>query len=133
MNQENNNVIKIVILSFCGLLGVIAFFWFLIFAVQGYGRWNRLQNEDNQTRINDIKISQTAQLVKVQQQKAQIEIAQAIGIAKSQSIIKSTITPTYLQYLAIEAQKDEINSPNHTVIYLPSGDNGIPLVQTTNQ
>jgi len=103
-----------------------------MYGLPSYGRYQRLQNEHNQTSVNDIQIAQTQQLVKVQQQKAQIQIAQAIGIAKAQEIIKSTLTPAYLQYEAIEAQKAEINSPNHTIIYVPSGANGIPLVQTTN-
>jgi hypothetical protein len=101
-------------------------------AVPNYNRSQRLANERNQTTINDIQIAQTAQLVKVQQQKAQIQIAQAQGIAQSQKIIANTLTPAYLQYEAIEAQKNETASPNHTIIYIPSGDNGIPLVSTVN-
>lgn len=105
----------------------------LMFGLPAYGRYQRLANERNQTTVNDIQIAQTAQLVKVQQQKAQIQVAQAQGIAKAQAIIKSTLTPAYLQYEAIEAQKDEINSSNHTVIYVPSGSNGVPLVSTVPQ
>jgi hypothetical protein len=101
--------------------------------VKSVSRSQRLADERNQTQVNDIQIAQTAQLVKVEQQKAQIRVAQAQGIAKAQEIIKSTLTPAYLQYEAIEAQKSEINSPNHTVIYIPSSSNGVPLVTTVPQ
>lgn len=83
--------------------------------------------------INDIQIQQTQQLVKVQEQKAQIAVEEAKGIAQSQKIINDTLTPLYIQHEAIVAQKDQVNSPNHTVIYIPSGNNGVPLVTTVPQ
>ena len=105
----------------------------LAFGVPTYNRYQRLQNENNQTQVNDIQIAQTAQLVQVQKQKAQIQVEQAKGIAQAQDIIKSTLTPAYLQYEAIEAQKAEVNSQNHTIIYIPSSSNGVPLVSTVPQ
>ena len=122
-----------IVSGIAGFFGLVLLGFLLTFSLQSYGRWNRLQNENNQTKINDIQISQTQQLVKVEQQKAQIQIAQAYGIAKAQKIIKSTLTPAYLQYEAIEAQKAEVNSPNHTIIYIPSSSNGVPLVSTVPQ
>lgn len=105
----------------------------LIALAKGFSRSQRLADERNQTQVNDIQIAQTAQLVKVQQQKAQIQVEQAKGIAEAQDIIKSTLTPAYLQYEAIEAQKSEVNSNNHTIIYIPSSSNGVPLVTTVPQ
>ena len=116
-----------------GIFLVIGLFVGLWTGFKTISRSQRLADERNQTQINDIQIAQTAQLVKVQQQKAQIQIAQAYGIAKAQDIIKSTLTPAYLQYEAIEAQKAEVSSPNHTVIYIPSSSNGVPLVSTVPQ
>ena len=115
------------------ILIIVGFIYSLMLGIPAYSRSQRLKNENNQTSVNDIQIAQTAQLVKVQQQKAEIQIAQAKGIAESQAIIKSTLTPAYLQYEAIEAQKAEVNSPNHTIIYIPSGSNGVPLVSTVPQ
>lgn len=104
----------------------------LMYFLPSYRRNQVLLNERNQTTVNDIQIAQTEQLVKVQTQKAQIQIEEAKGIAESQNIIKTSLTPLYIQYLAIEAQKQQVNGQNHTIIYVPSGNNGIPLVQTTN-
>jgi hypothetical protein len=110
----------------------ITFITGLMYGLPAYSRYQRLQNERNLTQVNDIKIAQTRQLVQVAEQTKQITIVNAEGIASSQKIINGTLTNQYLQYLAIDAQKAEINSPSHTVIYVPSGNNGIPLVQTVN-
>jgi hypothetical protein len=36
----------------------------------------------------------------------------------------------YIQHEAIEAQKQMVNSPNHTVVYIPVGPMGVPLTGT---
>lgn len=99
---------------------------------RNYSRNQRLADERNQVQINDIQIAQTQQLVKVEQQKAQIRVVQAQGIADAQKIINSSLTDAYLQYEAIQAQMAMANSPNHTEIYIPVGNDGIPLVRTVN-
>jgi hypothetical protein len=38
----------------------------------------------------------------------------------------------YIQHEAIEAQKQMVNSPNHTVVYIPVGPMGVPLTGTFN-
>jgi len=49
---------------------------------------------------------------------------------RAQDEISKTLTDRYLQYLAIQAQKSVGTSGrNNTLIYLPSGTNGVPLVQ----
>ena len=53
-----------------------------------------------------------------------------LQISKAQEIINKTLTPEYLQHEAIQAQMKMANSPNHTTVYIPSGDNGIPVVRT---
>jgi hypothetical protein len=105
----------------------------LSFSVQSYGRWNRLQDERNQVQVNDIQIQQTAQLVNVEQQKAQIRVQEAKGIAQAQQIINGTLTPQYLQHEAIQAQEKAAENSSHTeTIYVPSGPGGIPLIATMN-
>ena len=61
---------------------------------------------------------------------AEIRIEEAKGIAEAQRIINSTLTENYLQHEAINAQLKMAASPNHTTVYIPSGENGIPLVRT---
>lgn len=61
---------------------------------------------------------------------AEIRIEEARGIAEAQRIINSTLTQNYLQHEAINAQLKMASSPNHTTVYIPSGANGIPLVET---
>jgi hypothetical protein len=122
------------------IAGAIGFlFWF--FPV--YGRYQAVKNqtnpntvrlsaEQNQIQVNELQIQQTEQLVKVEQQKADIKVVEATGIAKAQQIINATLTDKYLQHEAIQSQEKMANSPNHTTIYIPSGQNGIPLVSTVN-
>ena len=57
-------------------------------------------------------------------------VAEAKGIADAMTIVKKELTPEYLQYLAIEAQKAMVGSPNHTTVYIPTGNLGVPLVGT---
>lgn len=61
---------------------------------------------------------------------AEIRIEEAKGIAAAQRIINATLTQNYLQHEAINAQLKMAESPNHTTVYIPSGANGIPLVET---
>lgn len=61
---------------------------------------------------------------------AEIRIEEAKGIAEAQRIINSTLTKNYLQHEAINAQLKMASSPNHTTVYIPSGANGIPIVET---
>ncbi len=64
---------------------------------------------------------------------AEIRIEEAKGIAEAQKIINSTLTKNYLQHEAINAQLKMAESPNHTTVYIPSGANGIPLINNLNR
>jgi len=66
-------------------------------------------------------------------QEAERKVIEAKGIAEAQGIINKTLTPAYLQHEAIKAQMMMANGQNHTTVYIPSGDNGIPLVRTVNK
>jgi regulator of protease activity HflC (stomatin/prohibitin superfamily) len=57
---------------------------------------------------------------------------QAQGIANAMAIIRGQLSPMYIQHEAIEAQKQMVNSPNHTVVYIPVGPMGVPLTGTFN-
>ena len=55
---------------------------------------------------------------------------EAEGVARAMAMIKSQLTAEYLQYEAIKAQLAMVSSPNHTVMYIPVGPMGVPLVGT---
>ena len=57
---------------------------------------------------------------------------QAQGIANAMQIIRGQLSPLYIQHEAIEAQKQMVNSPNHTVVYIPVGPMGVPITGTIN-
>jgi len=76
------------------------------------------------------KLEQQDTELQIVQKKAAQRVAEAEGLKKSQEIISATLSKEYLVYLAIEAQKAAVNSPNHTVIYIPSGQMGVPTVGT---
>lgn len=61
---------------------------------------------------------------------AKIRIEEAKGIAAAQKIINRTLTVNYLQHEAIQAQLKMAESPNHTTVYIPSGANGIPIMES---
>lgn len=109
---------------------VVGVIFAVLFGIPAYNRYQRVLNQQNEIRVNEMKIHQTEQLVKVEQQKAQIKIEEAKGIAEAQKIINTTLTDRYLQHEAIQAQMEMANSPNHTQIYIPVGTNGIPLIKT---
>ena len=55
---------------------------------------------------------------------------QAQGIANAMQIIRGQLSAMYIQHEAIEAQKLMVNSPNHTVVYIPVGPMGVPVTGT---
>ena len=57
---------------------------------------------------------------------------QAQGIANAMEIIRGQLSPMYIQHEAIEAQKQMVGSPNHTVVYIPVGPMGVPLTGVVN-
>lgn len=55
---------------------------------------------------------------------------QAQGIANAMQIIRGQLSSMYIQHEAIEAQRMMVNSPNHTVVYIPVGPMGVPVTGT---
>lgn len=116
-----------------GAVGIVIIAGFLAWGIPSYSRYQARQDAENQVAINTIIIQQQEQNIQVEKQKAQIRVVDAQGIAQAQQIIAASLTDSYLQYLAIDAQKAMANGANHTEIYIPSGANGIPLVKTIGQ
>jgi hypothetical protein len=55
---------------------------------------------------------------------------EAVGIRRAQDEISKSLSGQYLQYEAIQSQKEVATSGrNNTIVYVPAGRNGVPLVQ----
>jgi hypothetical protein len=88
-------------------------------------------NANNQVRLTNIQIGTTAQQVKIAQQQAQIRLQNAIGVREAQDEISKTLTPLYVQFEMIDALKEiAASGKNNTVVYIPTGANGVPLIST---
>jgi regulator of protease activity HflC (stomatin/prohibitin superfamily) len=89
--------------------------------------------------VSDAVSRKLAATQELQRKDTEIEIerkertkreVQAQGIANAMEIIRGQLSAMYIQHEAIEAQKLMVNSPNHTVVYIPVGPMGVPLTGT---
>jgi SPFH domain / Band 7 family len=89
--------------------------------------------------VADAVSRKLAATQELQRQDTEIEIErkertkreiQAQGIANAMQIIRGQLSDRYIQHEAIEAQKLMVGSPNHTVVYIPVGPMGVPVVGT---
>ena len=122
-----------------GTLAVLAFMALSLGGVAGCKSFNRYQkradanNNVKVTNINIRKAQQSARIVRAQNAaiaaRAQQRIIEAHGIRQAQDIISRTLSPLYIQHEAIKAQQAIATSGrNNTVIYVPSGANGTPVI-----
>ena len=90
-------------------------------------------------RTSDAVSRKLAATQELQRKDTEIEIerkertkreVQAQGIANAMQIIRGQLSGMYIQHEAIEAQKAMVNSPNHTVVYIPVGPMGVPITGT---
>jgi PBP1b-binding outer membrane lipoprotein LpoB len=105
----------------------------------GYKAWQRGQKRadaNNRVKVTAINIQtaqQQAKIVHAQnaavQARAEQRLIEATGIRKAQDEISKTLTPLYVQHEAIRAQERIATSgKNNTVIYVPAGTNGTPVI-----
>jgi len=117
---------------FIGILIAIALIIGLISGVKEFNRYQKRADAHNNARVARIDLIRYDALVEQETRKAEVRIEEARGIAESQLIIDSSLTPNYLTYLAIQAQFEMAGSANTTVLYIPAGENGVPLVRDTS-
>lgn len=128
-----NKAITLIVIS------IILFVALSVGGVAGCRSFNRYQkradanNSVKVTNINIRKAQQQARIVHAQnaatQARAEQRAIEAHGIRKAQDIISQTLNPLYIQHEAIQAQKAIATSGrNNTVIYVPSGTNGTPVI-----
>ena len=131
---------KVAVWSIVVVLGVVALTGVgvgLSAATKAYKRAEERADAKNNVRLTHIAINRARQQAMIT--RAQIEATEAnaekryqeaIGIRRAQVEISKTLTNQYLQHEAIQAQKAVATSgKNNTIIYVPSGPNGVPLVQ----
>lgn len=118
--------IAAVVIALALLFGAI----FGIFIIKrGFSRDQALKDAKNSVRISEIEIKNQEQRVEIAKQKAEIRLQDAIGVRESQDEIAKTLTPLYVQFEMVEALKQIAASGNNSsVVFLPAGANGIPLV-----
>jgi hypothetical protein len=147
-NDEPSVTFKGVVLgtlaTLVGLVLVVGLFMGSIAGFKAFGRHQAIAdannkahvariNAANETQVNELRISAQQQKVKITQQEAQIRFEQAKGVREAQDEISRTLTPLYVQFEMVDALKQIAQSgKNNTVVYIPSGANGIPLVSDVN-
>lgn len=129
-------VVKIMALTLVSIVLIIALF---IGGLSGCKAWERGQhradarNHVQITRIEIQKANEQAKIVHAEVRATQAErekrVVEAKGLAEAQKLIDYTLTPLYIQHEAIQAQERIATSgKNNTVIYVPAGTNGTPVI-----
>jgi hypothetical protein len=114
-----------------GGVGLVLFVALLMFLVPAYGRYQKRADAKNTVKVSAIQIRNQEQRVKIAKQQAQIRLQRAIGIRRAQDEIQSTLTPLYVQFEMVDALKSiAASGSNNSVVYIPAGANGIPLIAT---
>lgn len=108
---------------------LIAVVMLIIVGFGTMGRWQARANAHNSVKISAIDIQNQSQRIEVAKQKAQIRFEEAKGIREAQEEIAKTLTPLYVQFEMVDALKEiAASGSNNSVVYIPAGANGIPLV-----
>lgn len=114
------------------LVAILAAILIVVVLIAGFKSFHRYQvraDANNRVQVTAIQIRTAQQQVRVQQQLANVRVAEADGIRRSQDKINQTLTPLYVQHEAIQAQERIATSgKNNTVIYVPAGTNGTPVI-----
>lgn len=104
--------------------------------IKAFGRAQARSDAHNQVSITQIGIQKAQQQAKIVNAQIAATIAaakqryqSAVGVRNAQDEISKTLTPLYVQWEAIQAELAIAKSGrNNTIVYVPSGAQGIPLV-----
>lgn len=115
-----------VVAALAVLLGILAGIWV---GAKTIGRAQKRADANNNVKISTIEIKNQEQRVQIAKQKAEIRLQDAIGVKSAQDEIAKTLTPLYVQFEMVEALKAiAASGSNNSVVFIPAGANGIPLV-----
>lgn len=131
--MNHKAILKLIGVVFAGLLAILLLVMFTSVGFRMVGRSQARADAHNQVSISAIEIQNQAQRILVAKQKAEIRKQEAIGIREAQTEIAKTLTPLYVQFEMVEALKSIATSgSNNSVVYIPAGANGIPLIADAN-
>lgn len=138
MTADTGQYVKYTILGLLAAIIVIAMFVGGCAGIKSFNRSQARADAANRTSITkqNIKTAQQQALVTAAndahvQALADQRFIEAQGIRRAQDEISKTLTPLYIQHEAIQAQEQTAaTGRNNTIIYVPSGPSGVPLVQT---
>lgn len=89
---------------------------------------------NNEVQLTEIQIRNQQQRVKVAEQKAEIRLKDAQGLRAAQDEVAKTLTPLYVQLEMVNTLSEIAKSgKNNTVIYIPVGPDGLPVVADTSK
>lgn len=123
-----NNTVKITL----GVLGGVALIAAGMFGIPAYNVWQ--QEMDGRAQLakaeqnRQILIQEAKANLEAERLNAEAEVERAKGAAQAIEIENGKLTPTYIQYLWVRQQK---NFEGKTIIYVPSGEMGMPLTEAT--
>lgn len=120
--------------GFAALVLCIGLLLGMMFGCKSYSRYqkradvnNQIHIQQRQLRLYDLKVQQAKKLAEVKKQTA-------IGQKEANKEIAKKLTPMFIQFEMIEALKDiAASGKNNSVIYIPSGANGVPLVSISGK
>lgn len=140
-NRTNGpSPIRLAVYGFVALIALVVVILGAIAGFKAFGRYQATADAKNRASVaqikanNDVKVTaiqirNQEQRVKVAEQQAEIRLKNAQGVRKAQDEIAKTLTPLYVQFEYAEALKEIAKSgKNSSVVYIPSGEGGVPLV-----
>lgn len=125
--------VKMTVAVIAGFIVLVLIGFGLLALGKSFGRYQARADANNRVKVSNIEIRNQAQRVQIAKQHAQIRYQNAVGVREAQDEIAKTLTPLYVQFEMVQAlQAIAQSGSNNSVVYIPSGANGIPLVSTTN-
>lgn len=135
--MTESSPLRLVGLAVTALLGLALVVGLLVGAAASCKSYNRYQaraDAENDVKVLSIRVHGQAQRVKIATQSADIKHETAKGQRAANEEIAGKLTPLFVQYEMIEALKSiAASGKNNSVVYIPSGANGVPLVSVSGQ
>lgn len=132
-------------LAIGGLVLVLAVIMGAVAAFNAFGRSQDIADANNkahanliaannQVAVTEIEIKNQNQRIQVTKQQAEIRFQEAVGIRKAQDEVSKTLTPLYIQFEYAKAlEAIAASGKNNSVIYIPSGNGGVPIINGSPQ